>query len=108
MHSDRAKQFMPFDSLKGFKEEISKRQKVVVKKRNLSEDDLINLNRLINIIQIGMIVTIEYYDCVDYIKLSGVVSKINLELRYICIVKTKIIIDNIIDIKIDGKTIYDE
>lgn len=108
MHSDRAKQFMPFDSLKGFKEEISKRQKVVVKKRNLSEDDLINLNRLINIIQIGMIVTIEYYDGVDYIKLSGVVSKINLELRYICIVKTKIIIDNIIDIKIDGKTIYDE
>ena len=108
MHSDRAKQFMPFDSLKGFKEEISKRQKVVVKKRDLSEDDLINLNRLINIIQIGMIVTIEYYDGVDYIKLSGVVSKINLELRYICIVKTKIIIDNIIDIKIDGKTIYDE
>ena len=108
MHSDRAKQFMPFDSLKGFKEEISKRQKVVVKKRNLSEDDLINLNRLINIIQIGMIVTIEYYDGVDYIKLSGVVSKINLELRYIYIVKTKIIIDNIIDIKIDGKTIYDE
>lgn len=108
MHSDRAKQFMPFDSLKGFKEEISKRQKVVVKKRNLSEDDLINLNRLINIIQIGMIVTIEYYDGVDHIKLSGVVSKINLELRYICIVKTKIIIDNIIDIKIDGKTIYDE
>ena len=108
MHSDRAKQFMPFDSLKGFKEEISKRQKVVVKKRNLSEDDLINLNRLINIIQIGMIVTIEYYDGVDYIKLSGVVSKINLELRYICIVKTKIIIDNIIDIKIDGRTIYDE
>lgn len=108
MHSDRAKQFMPFDSLKGFKEEISKRQKVVVKKKNLSEDDLINLNRLINIIQIGMIVTIEYYDGVDYIKLSGVVSKINLELRYICIVKTKIIIDNIIDIKIDGKAIYDE
>ena len=54
------------------------------------------------------IINIKIYDGVDYIKLSGVVSKINLELRYICIVKTKIIIDNIIDIKIDGKTIYDE
>ena len=39
-NNDRAKQFMPFDALKGFKEEINKRKRVIVAKRELSEDDL--------------------------------------------------------------------
>ena len=37
-NNDRAKQFMPFDALKGFKEEINKRKRVIVAKRELSED----------------------------------------------------------------------
>ena len=34
----RAKQFMPFDALKGYKEAIKEKQKVIVEKKELSED----------------------------------------------------------------------
>ena len=62
MQNDRAKQFMPFDALKGFKEEINKRNKIVVEKRELSEDDYKELQRKICLIKEGMIVTITYFD----------------------------------------------
>ena len=106
-NNDRAKQFMPFDALKGFKEEIKKRNKVVVKKKVLSEDDLAELERKIKLIEVGHIVTLIYFDEQDYIKVSGVVSKIDFESKMIKIVKTKIDISKIIDIEIEERTIYD-
>lgn len=106
-NNDRAKQFMPFDALKGFKEEIKKRNKVVVKKKILSEDDLAELERKIKLIEVGHIVTLIYFDEKDYIKVSGVVSKIDFESKIIKIVKTKIDINKIIDIEIEERTIYD-
>jgi len=106
-NNDRAKQFMPFDALKGFKEEIKKRNKVVVKKKVLSEDDLAELERKIKLIEVGHIVTLIYFDEQDYIKVSGVVSKIDFESKIIKIVKTKIDISKIIDIEIEERTIYD-
>ena len=36
----RAKQFMPFDALKGYKEAIKEKQKIVVRKKELSDDEL--------------------------------------------------------------------
>ena len=38
MVSDRARQFLPFDALKGFKEAIKERQKIKVEKIELSEE----------------------------------------------------------------------
>ena len=107
MQNDRAKQFMPFDALKGFKEEINKRNKIVVEKRELSEDDYKELQRKICLIKEGMIVTITYFDNKEYIKVNGVVSKINLESKYLYIVKNKILINNIVDIQIEENSIYD-
>lgn len=99
-NNERAKQFMPFDALKGFKEEINKRKKVVVSKKELSEDDLQELQNKISLINVGMIVEITYYQDNQYIKIQGMVSKINLDLKYIMIVKAKININNIVNISL--------
>lgn len=99
-NNDRAKQFMPFDALKGFKEEINKRKRVVVAKRELSEDDLQELQNKVYLINTGMIVEITYYDNDQYVKIKGMVSKINFDLKYIVIVKTKINIDCIVNINL--------
>ena len=99
-NNDRAKQFMPFDALKGFKEEINKRKRVIVAKRELSEDDLQELQNKVYLINTGMIVEITYYDNDQYVKIKGMVSKINFDLKYIVIVKTKINIDCIVNINL--------
>lgn len=41
---DRAKQFIPFDTLKGFREALRKREEVVIKKRELSQEDIDVIN----------------------------------------------------------------
>ena len=37
--SDRARQFLPFDALKGFKEAIKKREKIKVDKKHTSQEE---------------------------------------------------------------------
>ena len=44
MVSDRARQFLPFDALKGFKEAIKKREKIKVDKIEISEDLAVELS----------------------------------------------------------------
>ena len=43
-NNKRAEQFLPFDALKGFKEEIKNREKVLVDKIILSEESEKKLN----------------------------------------------------------------
>lgn len=88
--SDRARQFMPFDALKGYKEAIKEKQKVVVEKVELSEDDAIALSRKLNEIKKGDMIKVIYYLDSEYICLEGMLSKINIDERYLMIVKTKV------------------
>lgn len=99
--ASRAKLFIPYDALKGFREILAEKEKIIVEKRILSEDDLEELNRTIHKIKKGMILQIIYFDEQDYILLEGVVSKIDIEYsKFIQIVKKKISLDAIVDIKI--------
>ena len=88
--SDRARQFMPFDALKGYKEAIKEKQKVIVEKKELSEDDAIMLSRKLNEIKKGDMIKVIYYLDSQYICIEGMLSKINIDERYLMIVKTKI------------------
>ena len=54
MVNERAKQFLPFDSLKGFKAEIRKREKIIVSKKRLSEETARELSYKINQISQGV------------------------------------------------------
>ena len=62
----------------------------IVSPRLLSQDDFEILNERVHQIQKGMLITIEYYDCINYKRNTGIVSKINLDTQILQIVKTKI------------------
>lgn len=97
--AERAKIFQPFDSLHGFKDYIKSRERVIVKKKILSEDDCINLNRDIHLVEKGAVVKLIYFEQCEYIEIKGLVSKVDLEYeKIIQIVNTKIHICDIIEI----------
>lgn len=99
--SDRARQFLPFDALKGFKEAIKKRQKVKVDKIELSDEMAVELSYKLNQVKKGMIIKVIHYDNEEYIETFGIVSEFNETFNYLKIVKTKILFENILDIQSD-------
>ena len=99
--SDRARQFLPFDALKGFKEAIKKRQKVKVDKIELSDEMAVELSYKLNQVKKGMIIKVIHYDNDEYIETFGIVSEFNETFNYLKIVKTKILFENILDIQRD-------
>ena len=54
----RAKQFMPFDALKGLREALAAKEHIVVPKIELSEEMLEDLDRKFSLLLPGMMVTI--------------------------------------------------
>ncbi len=99
--SDRARQFLPFDALKGFKEAIKERQKVKVEKIELSDEMAVELSYKLNQVKKGMIIKVIHYDNEEYIETFGIVSEFNETFNYLKIVKTKILFENILDIQSD-------
>lgn len=96
--AQRAQIFQSFDALKGFREILKEQEKIIVPKRILSEDDLIELDYKIKQVKVGMMIKVVYYDNGQYIQQDGKVSKINFETRFLQIVKTKINLMDIIEI----------
>lgn len=98
MKADRASQFMPFAALKGYEEALRQKEKIVVEKSTLSEEALEHLDYQIKRLQEGDIAEVIYYDGENYIKKSGVVSKISFSAKYLTIVTTDISFDDIKEI----------
>ena len=77
--SRRAKQFVPFDALKGLKEAIAQKEHSPAARRDLSEDAIVEINRCLSNLRLGQLVTVVYY-C-DYTQevhqLTGQVSKVD-------------------------------
>lgn len=98
---NRAKLFMSFDALKGFKEIIRKKERIVVPERELSPDGLYELDWKIKQVKVGEIVKIVYYDRFEYVSLEGMVADIDLDNQKIIRIVDKLInLNNIV--KIDG------
>lgn len=100
IRATRAQMFQSYDALKGFKEILREQERIVVPKKELSEDDLEQLDYKIHQVKVGQIIKIIYYDKSQYIQLEGIISKINLDTKILMIVKNKINIHDIIDIDI--------
>lgn len=111
--SDRAKIFLPFAALKGYEEAIEKKQRIIVPKSELSDDMKDRLDMRIQIIcsqlevNIHPMITIVYFEKDKeeengvYLKLTGMVSKLDTNSRIIQIVNKKISLDNIFDMESD-------
>lgn len=95
---ERAKQFMPFSALKGLEEALAEKEKIVVPKIELSEDSAVELDQKMHALECGKITTIVYYSKQEYLKLTGMVAKIDEDHRILQIVNTKISFDDIYDI----------
>lgn len=95
----RAKLFMPFDALKGFREALAAKEHIVVPKIELSEEMLEELDLKFRELAPGKIVTIVHYDKEEYVKTTGMIAKISNSSRLIQIVNTKISLDDICSIE---------
>lgn len=96
---NRAKQFLPFDSLKGFYDLIEKEEKLKDNKKELSEDTLSDINKTILSINKNDNVLIKHYHNENYIETIGKVRKIDEVNKVIYLDNTKITFDDVIDIK---------
>lgn len=96
--ADRAKQFMPFAALKGYEEALRRKEKIVVEKVELSEEMKDELDRQFKQISHNDIITVVYYAEEEYLKITGMVAKIDVDARYLKVVNTKIPFENIYSI----------
>lgn len=75
----RAKQFAPFQALKGLSEAIAEKERIPTPKRILAEDAQTELNEQLSQLCKGTIVTVVYY-CIyeqEYHQLTGAVVKVD-------------------------------
>ena len=100
--AERAKQFLPFAALKGYEEALREREHIVVARSELSEEKLDELDNVFKRLHEGDIVTCIYYRSSEecYIKVTGMVSKIDTDSRLLKIVNTKIDFEDIYELSI--------
>ncbi len=76
-NTERAKQFMPFDALKGFEEALKEAEFIPQEKILLGEDAQEELDQILRELSIGDIVTATYYTSQQYVTLTGPVIGID-------------------------------
>jgi YolD-like protein len=98
--TDRAKLFAPFDALRGLREALREKERIIVPKIDLSEEMKDELDRRLNEVSLHDIITIVYYDQSEYVKLTGMVAKISPTSQIIQIVDKKILFRDIVAIQV--------
>ena len=100
---DRAKQFMPFAALKGFEEALRKKEKIVVSKIEISEERNEELDRILHQVHKNDMITVTYFCKDEYLKITGMVSRLDVDARILKIVNTKIDFDDIYDVRLEER-----
>lgn len=95
---NRAKQFVPFAAVKGYEEAIRAKEKIIVDKIELSEERKAELDFKLHQIKKKDIITVVYFYKDEYIKLEGMVSRLDTDARLLKVVNTKIPFDDIYDL----------
>ena len=98
---NRAKQFKPFDALKGFREAVAEKERIIVPKRDLSEEQKEELDRKLRQLRKEDIITVEYFQDREYVRITGMVTRIDAASRTLEIVNTRIAFADISDLKCD-------
>lgn len=99
---ERAKQFMPFAALKGYPDALRKKEKIVVSKMEFSEEYQEELDRKLRKVHKNDMVTVMYFCKNEYLKLTGMVSRIDASSRIMKIVNTRIAFEDLYDIIINN------
>jgi len=98
----RAKQFMPFDALKGLQEELRDREErhSRVEKHEISEEDMESNSNVMRKLVKGSKVQISYYCHFHNVARSGTIEAINYPYRFLILDEEKIFFDDIYTIAI--------
>jgi hypothetical protein len=101
-NQERAKQFMPFDALKGLKEALKDREerRTRVPKIELSDDMADELSRVMARVELCSVIRIKFYCKGHYIDLQGTVLEKNIVYRFLKIGNERIYFDDILKIRI--------
>lgn len=103
---NRAKQFVPFAAVKGYEEALRAKEKIVVEKIELSEEKKAELDFKLHQITRNDIITVVYFYKDEYIKLEGMVSRLDVDARVLKVVNTKIPFEDIYELS--GENIVEE
>lgn len=95
---ERAKQFLPFAALKGYPAALRRKEKIVMPKVEFSEDYQERLDGKLRQIRVQDVVTAVYFREGEYLKVTGMVSRIDRTARVLKIVNTKIPFDDLYDV----------
>ena len=93
--ADRAQQFMPFAALKGYYDLIRERERVAEPKRELTDEQALELSRKLSQLKRREMACIVHYDGEAYVTTRGLVSDIDLAARTVTIVRTRISFDDV-------------
>lgn len=99
---DRAKQFMPFDAMKGLKEALKDREErhSRVEKREISEEAKERNGKILQRLERGMTVSVLCHHAFHDVTKEGRVTEINYSAGYLMLGNTKIYFDDIYKISI--------
>ena len=97
---ERAKQFQPFDAMKGLQEALREREErhSRVEKRELSDEMMEQLSDTIGRLETGMLVEIEYYKAFHDITKREKIAKVDLVYKYLVLGNEKIRFNDIYDL----------
>ena len=100
--ADRAKQFVPFDALKGLQEELRIREerRTRIEKKALSEEQIERISKRLLKLRSGSKIAITFYSRGHYLSIEGYVSEVNSIYAYIKIGNEKVFFDDIYKIRI--------
>lgn len=102
IRQQRAKQFQPFDAMKGLSQALRDREERHCRelKRELSEETIAKIQETLFKVKEGVRVRVEYYKEFHSTVKRGVISKINKTYKYIILDEEKIFFNDIYDIQI--------
>ncbi len=99
---DRAAQFLPFNSLRGYYDKIREQERIKEDKKILSNEVVMQIEDKLKQIKKGMMVKVKYYDKDAYVIKEGLVSNIDFIYNTITIVLEVINFKDILDIYSDN------
>lgn len=97
--SERAKQFMSFQALRGYEDMVQERTVIKSEKKEITDEQASILSERVKEINKGDMVEITYYEDGSYITFTGMVSNIDLTFKSITVVKKRIEFSSIYNLR---------
>ncbi|MBQ7362949.1 MAG: hypothetical protein IJW48_05910 [Clostridia bacterium] len=103
-YQPRAKQFLPYASLRGFDEIVARKRKIKEPRRELGEDAAEELSRMLSSLRGGESISVVYYKVDSYVQTSARLLRVDMLKGELVLDGGRIQISDIfsLDIKADG------